>query len=195
MSRHSGDAAWASRSRVVKLRDYQDHWATLEASDNPFATGVMAHLQIHATRRDPERRLQGKLYPVRRLYERGYTRQDILELFRFIDWVLALPAGLETRFQAELMQLEAQQRMQYVTSIERMGIEKGIQQGEVLVLRRLLARRFGALPDWVEERLTQANRQELEAWADRVLDALQLEEVFQAPRKTRARRAPRPPQP
>lgn len=184
---------------VVKRRDYQDDWAALEASDNPFAIVVMTHLERHATRRDLERRLQGKLSLVRRLYERGYARQDILELFRFIDWVLTLPAGLETRFQTELVQLEAQRHMRYVTSIERMGIakgiEEGIQQGEALVLRRLLARRFGELPDWVEERLTQASRQELETWADRVLDAPGLEAVFQAPRKTRARRPPRPPQP
>lgn len=32
-------------------------------------------------------RLQGKIALVRMLYERGYTKEDILELFRFIDWV------------------------------------------------------------------------------------------------------------
>jgi hypothetical protein len=80
---------------------------SLYPADWPFAifkvlTGeypvVMAHLQNRATRRDPEGRLQGKLRLVRRLYERGYARQDILELFRFIDWVLTLPPGLERRF-------------------------------------------------------------------------------------------------
>jgi len=36
--------------------------------------------------------------------------------------------------------------MPYITSIERMGIEQGIQQGEVIVLKRQLVRRFGPLP-------------------------------------------------
>ena len=80
---------------VVKLRDYATRWEALEASDNLLATVVMAHLQARATRRDPEGRLQGKLRLIRRLYERGYARQDVLELLRFIDWVLTLPAGLK----------------------------------------------------------------------------------------------------
>jgi hypothetical protein len=167
---------------VVKLRDYAARWDALEASDNPFATAVMAHLQARATRRNPEDRLQWKLRLIRRLYERGYARQDVLELFRFIDWVLPLPTDLEARLQAELVQLERERQMPYITSIERMGIEKGlqqgIQQGEVIVLKRLLTKRFGPLPEWAEQRLEQASPQELEAWAERVLEAPRLEEVF-----------------
>ena len=91
----------------------------------------MAHLQMRATRRNPENRLQWKMRLVRRLYERGYARQDVLELFRFIDWILTLPPGLEARFQTELSRLETETQMPYITSIERMGIEQGIQQGVV----------------------------------------------------------------
>ncbi len=83
---------------------------------------------------------------VRRLYERGYALQDVLELFRFIDWILTLPQGLEARFRTELAHFEEETQMPYITSIERMGIEQGIQQGEVIVLKRQLVRRFGPLP-------------------------------------------------
>lgn len=48
------------------------------------------------------------------------------------------------------------------------------------MLKRLLTRRFGALPLWVEEKLTQANRETLERWAERVLEAATLQEVFGA---------------
>ena len=41
--------------------------------------------------------------------------------------------------------------MPYLTSVERIGIKKGFQQGEALALRRQLSRRFGALPPRVEE--------------------------------------------
>jgi len=80
--------------------------------------------------------------------------------------------------------------MTYVTSIERMGIGKGRQQGhqeglqegiqrsEVSLLMRQLVRRFGALPSWAEQRLEQASLEELERWADRVLDPSTLAEVF-----------------
>ena len=78
--------------------------------------------------------------------------------------------------------------MPYITSIERMGLERGLQQGrqegrqqgEAAVLRRQLTRRFGPLPTWVEARLTQASLPELERWADRILEASQLDEVFVA---------------
>ena len=73
--------------------------------------------------------------------------------------------------------------MPYISHFERRAVERGLQQGrqegEALVLRRLLIRRFGALPAWVEQRLEQASPAELEQWVERVLDARTLEEVFQ----------------
>jgi hypothetical protein len=35
------------------------------------------------------------------------------------------------------------------------------------------------LPEWAEDKLAQADRTQLESWADRVLDAKMLEEVFE----------------
>ena len=46
---------------VIKLLDYQQQWSALEASRNPFATVVMAHLQAIATRSDRNKRLESKL--------------------------------------------------------------------------------------------------------------------------------------
>jgi hypothetical protein len=177
---------WGCRLRLefpmVKLLDYESRRAELENSDNLFAVVVLAHLQSQRERHNPEGRLLSKLALIRRLYERGYERQAILDLFRFIDWVLELPEDLEIRFEAELEQLEEERRMRYVTSIERRGIEKGLQQGlqqeASLLLRKLLTRRFGELPAWVEERLESGSREELEHWVERVLDAQRLEEVF-----------------
>lgn len=60
------------------------------------------------------------------------------------------------------------------------GLQRGLQQGELLLLKRLLARRFGVLPPWVETRLAQADRVQLEQWAEVILDAKTLEAVFQA---------------
>ncbi len=62
---------------------------------NPFAVVTQAHLRAQETAGAEENRYQAKLGLIRSLYRRGYARQDILELFRFIDWVLALPEGLE----------------------------------------------------------------------------------------------------
>jgi len=58
------------------------------------------------------------------------------------------------------------------------GREEGIPQGEAQILRRQLGRRFGPLPEWVEARLSQATTDQLEHWADRILDADSLDAVF-----------------
>lgn len=160
----------------------RQHWAELEASANPFAVVLMAHLQTQRTRHQPLTRLQSTLGLIRHLYRRGFTRQIILDVFRFVDWIMALPPELDAQFQTELAQLEAETHMPpYVTTIERSGIAKGLQQGvqqeAVRILTRQLTRRFGPLPAWAEERLAQASTLELEEWADRVFEAARLEDI------------------
>jgi len=110
---------------VVKLLDYFKDWDYLEDSHNPFAVVVMTHLKSLETRKDPDSRLKWKLSLVKRLYRKGYSREDILELFRFIDWIMTLPEALEKRFSDEMYEYEEEMKMPYVTSVERMGIKKG----------------------------------------------------------------------
>jgi hypothetical protein len=113
------------RFPIVKLMDYEARWAELESSANPFAIVVMAHLKTKATRKDPEARKEWKFRLTRRLYEQGFARQDILNLFRFLDWVLVLPEGLKQAFRSELEQYEQERQMPYVTSIEQMAKAEG----------------------------------------------------------------------
>lgn len=75
----------------------------------------------------------------------------MINLFRFIDRVMQLPEELEEGFWREIQAYEEERQMPYLTSVERIGIKKGFQQGEALALRRQLSRRFGALPPRVEE--------------------------------------------
>ena len=58
------------------------------------------------------------------------------------------------------------------------GIEQGRAEGERAVLERQLRRRFGQLPPEAAERLRRAPEAELETWADNVLDAGTLDDVF-----------------
>jgi len=55
--------------------------------------------------------------------------QEILNLFRFIDWIMILPDELEKKLIKEICDYEEEIKMPYVTSAERFGIEKGLQQG------------------------------------------------------------------
>jgi hypothetical protein len=120
---------------IVKLLDYQQRQSELEASRNPLATVVMAHLAALQTKSDRLQRKQQKLSLVRRLYQQGFEREDVVNLLAFVDWVLTLPSDLEREFLFEVEQLEAEQRMQYVTSFERSGIRLGLLKGIALGLK------------------------------------------------------------
>ncbi|MEL6166273.1 MAG: transposase [Cyanobacteria bacterium J06628_3] len=135
---------------VVKLLDYESQWQTLEQTTNPFSIVVMAHLRTKATNQNPESRLQWKLRLVRMLFEKGYSREEIIGLFRFIDWLMSLPEELAADFKAELKREEEAGRMRYVTSIERLAKQEGIEEGKVENAREsvieVLEARFGKIP-------------------------------------------------
>lgn len=132
---------------IVKLLDYKKHIQELEKSTNPFAVVVLAHLKSQATHRKPKVRFQWKVSLIKMLYERGYSREDILELLRFIDWVMVLPEDLEQRFTAILEQYEEERKMQYVTSFERIGIKKGTLETSREDIVEILKARFEFVPD------------------------------------------------
>lgn len=112
---------------TVKLLDYTAQ--TLAASNNPFAVVVSAHRETQKTSKDSDRRYREKLSIAKGLYRRGYQKRDILELFRLIDWMMTLPKSLEENFTREIYRYEEEQQMPYITSVERLGIEKGLKQG------------------------------------------------------------------
>ena len=58
------------------------------------------------------------------------------------------------------------------------GRQEGRQEGEQILLQRMLTRRFGDLPEWAQQQLLKANPEQLEQWADRLLDAPTLKSVF-----------------
>ncbi len=163
---------------VVKLLDLGQDWEALVNNRNPFATVVMAHLKAHQTRNNRQERLEWKLSLTRRLYQQGYQRQDVINLFRFIDWLMSLPKNLEQEFWREIRQLEEETRMPYITSVERLGIEQGMQrgieqgmqrEGANLVLRQL-NRRLGQVTTSVEKQVRQLSVEQLEDLGEALLD-------------------------
>ena len=65
------------------------------------------------------------------------------------------------------------------------GMRQGRADGGRIVLERQLQRRFGLLPSKVTDRLRRASVADLEAWAENVLDAEALEDVFDPNRQLR----------
>jgi len=58
------------------------------------------------------------------------------------------------------------------------GLREGLQAGELTVLRRLIEKRFGALPSWAFEKLAAMPASELETLSERVLDARSVDELL-----------------
>jgi hypothetical protein len=172
---------WGTQVRLkfatAKLLDYADRWEALETNPNPFSAVVMAHLKMLVTRRRPRQRLEWKLKIVRGLYERGFSRQEVINLFLFIDWILALPPNLKNEFDMEVINIERGKKMAFVSDFERravkrglqkgiekgiekgiaQGIEQGIEQGRLQTLRELildtLEARFGMKPENIAQLL------------------------------------------
>jgi hypothetical protein len=173
-------ARWGCEVRfrypAEKLLDWHGRWSELESSPNPFALIVMAHLKARES--DGEARKGWKLRLVRELYRRGYDRQQVLELFRVLDWMLQLPDALELEFKRELIAFEEQANMPYITSIERLGRQEGRREGEETILLRLIAHKFGTPSEDVRQRLAAADADTLLEWTDRILVAQTLDAVF-----------------
>jgi hypothetical protein len=114
---------------VVKLIDFRGDEAALEQSPNPFAAVILAQLKVLETRHEPATRWQWKLRLIKGLYDRGLKREQVRQLFRVLDWMMALPPELEQSFRTEFARFEEARGMPYVTSIERLAREEGRQEG------------------------------------------------------------------
>ncbi len=158
---------------VVKLVDYRSQWDALAYDRNPFATVVMAHLKTLDTNGDRRERKAWKIWLVKRLYDRGYSAMDVVNLTRFIDWLMTLPQELEALFWQDVLQFEEEKRMPYLMSLERMGEQRGEQRGaerERSLILRQLTRRVGELPDAIGGQITALSLEQLEGLGEALLD-------------------------
>ena len=95
----------------------------------------------------------------------------------------SIMAGAFQRARDEARQQGMQQgRQEGMQQGMRQGMQQGVRQGRVegerAVLARLLQHRFGPVPAELSERLRQASTADLETWAENVLDASTLDDVF-----------------
>ena len=115
---------------MVKLLDYNNRIDELLKQSNPFAIITAAHLKTKTTRNNPEERYSWKWSIVTALYERGFSAENILQLYRLIDWLMTLPEDLSQRFTKNLTEYEEDRKVTFITSAERHGMEKGIEIGK-----------------------------------------------------------------
>ena len=146
---------------TVKLLDYEDSLDALEQSRNPFAVLVAAHLLAQKTWKGSPERFRYKVRLVRSLHERGMSREDVAEVFRLVDWMIALPRKDAPQFWEEIIRYEEEKKMPFISTGERIGLkkgrreglERGAQQGVQDSVLNVLDSRFPSVPDTLRERV------------------------------------------
>jgi hypothetical protein len=144
---------------TVKLLDYENRWEELESEQNPFALMVRAHLKTQATTGKMAERQQWKWTLIRSLFEKGYTRDEMVNLFRFVDRMMSLPQELEQQLRTEVIRYREERQMPFLSPMEELiqeeAREQGRQEGMVEKLRenilKILQIRFGELSPEVLE--------------------------------------------
>jgi hypothetical protein len=74
--------------------------------------------------------MQMKFSLTRQLYEKNFTKEQVVNLYRFIDWLIGVPENFEIEYINQVYQLEESKNMAYVCTAERLGIKKGREEGK-----------------------------------------------------------------
>jgi hypothetical protein len=154
----------------VKLMDYEQSWHELESNSNPFAIITMAHLKTKATTSNLTQREEWKWQFIRGLYERGFTKQQIVKLFDIIDTMMTLPEQLQKRLVAKINRFEEERKMALVSPTVQLAREEGEIIGEQKVIIRLLNRRLGEIEAPMIEQIRKLPVAQLEELAEALLD-------------------------
>jgi hypothetical protein len=183
--------------QVVKLLYLEERRRELDLCENPFAFVTKAHMEVQRRSSNAQEELKNaelhyelKKELALQLYQAGFKPAYIRSLLLFLDWLLQLPRELEWKLMREIAEKTGGESMPYVTSWERMGIEKGIKKGkkegekigrldekqEVLI--RLLNRKFGLTSQERDRVRTTADPDKLDAALDLILSATTKEEVL-----------------
>jgi hypothetical protein len=142
-------------------------------------------LKMQETRRDKPSRKVWKMRLIRGLHESGYNKTDVLNVFNFVDWVLGLPKPLEIEFWRELKAYEEERKVPYITSVEKIGYDRGLQEGEEggairqarSLLLRMLDRKVGSIPSQILAQINGLSIAQLDSLGDVLLDFTSIDDL------------------
>ena len=117
------------------------------------------------------------------LFEHGQkdnTKQNVeyAPVQQALDRLKGLSADAETRQRAWVRERALLDENTAINAATARGMQQGMQQEARTMLERLLSKRFGALGEETHLRLQNATLEQLNHWADRILDAPTLSAVF-----------------
>jgi hypothetical protein len=117
--------------KIIDFRNNSELRRKLEESSNPIALIVKAQLKSCEVKKDSnEKKSTVKWELIRQCYESGYSKNEIEILLKFIDWLILLPESFQEKLNTEILKLEEEYKMGYVTSWEKMAQKRGEEIGE-----------------------------------------------------------------
>ena len=194
---YSGAARWSATTQVAGLIDaappglqqYQpqlryllvDEGALVQAGQLPAdnLTALLFRLEHNRGIEDVQNLMQT-------IYNRTQGPQH-RELRRaFVSWTrhVLLPRALpevdipDVGNLLEIKDMLTEHSRSWTHQWKQEGRQEGRQEGEAILLQRLLARKFGPLPEAIQQRLKTASSAQLETWSLNILDAVVLDDVF-----------------
>ena len=114
--------------RCVKLADYEEDY--LLNQDNIFALVTLAVNYSIKSKSDEELRYKFKSRLIRLMFSRGYSEEEIIDLFRFIEIMLEIKnENLNKLIYEEILKYQKEVNKMVVTKFEKIAMEKGKEAG------------------------------------------------------------------
>ncbi len=112
---------------------------------------------------------------LRQLFDGPGGQRALLQLLSYISSVVP---DLAPEKVSESLERALPERTNIVSTLAEQWLEQGKEKGRRELVKRQLCLRFGSLTQAVEEKLDQAKDAELELFAERVLSATTIEQIF-----------------
>lgn len=186
---------WGSSIRmsfpILKLLDFNKDKERLKKLNNPFAIIILAQLLAIETSQKKETRLMGKIDLARLLLKKGWHKNDVFSLYKFLDGILAMPDILSIKYTEEIKRLEQEElNVSYMTVAEEIGFKHGLKEGRKEgrkvghkegireVIQHQLAQKFQSIPESYLTHIQTADNKVLRKLCQSILNAKAIEDVF-----------------
>ncbi len=126
--------------------------------------------------------LSKKLPEIINLLQEVNSKQTALEILEIL--LRYVVKGTKNFTEEDILKILEQTSMEnsvmktFIDEYIEQGMQQGMRQQGYKILSSLLIHRFGTLPDWVKEKIDNADIETLEKWSLRLLTADKLDEVF-----------------
>ena len=118
---------------------------------------------------------------VTQMDENATSMHWLEKIFRYVLSVMDIePEEMQNMFTQSLSEGKGGMFMTVAEKLELRGETRGLQKGRQTIIQRQLAKRFGQniLDIQFQERLRKATPEQLDLWAEKLLDAKSVDDVF-----------------